>query len=162
MALIKCPECGKEVLDEVTICPECGYEIVSQCDAQCQKKDVPIYRNKKTTAIALWVVACSCFIIAFTRVNNDDYAFYKGHYQTCMEGYSESKSTANAYNGGLFKSSYNYIQTNYQGMGKQDNEKLWEYRIQAIILCVGGIFCVILGYKKYNKGVENHGISKMS
>ena len=54
MALIKCPECGKEVLDEVTICPECGYEIVSQCDAQCQKKDVPIYRNKKTTAIALW------------------------------------------------------------------------------------------------------------
>jgi len=27
MALIKCPECGKEISDTAKICPECGYKI---------------------------------------------------------------------------------------------------------------------------------------
>lgn len=30
MALIKCPECGKEVSDKVNVCPHCGYEIKKQ------------------------------------------------------------------------------------------------------------------------------------
>jgi len=27
MALIKCPECGREVSDQAVACPECGYPI---------------------------------------------------------------------------------------------------------------------------------------
>lgn len=27
MALIKCPECGKEISDKATLCPNCGYPI---------------------------------------------------------------------------------------------------------------------------------------
>ena len=27
MALIECPECGKEISDTAKICPECGYKI---------------------------------------------------------------------------------------------------------------------------------------
>ena len=27
MALITCPECGKEVSDKATACPNCGYPI---------------------------------------------------------------------------------------------------------------------------------------
>ena len=27
MALIKCPECGKEISDKTKKCPECGYPI---------------------------------------------------------------------------------------------------------------------------------------
>ena len=27
MALIKCPECGKEISDKATICPNCGYPV---------------------------------------------------------------------------------------------------------------------------------------
>lgn len=27
MALIKCPECGKEVSDKASACPNCGYRI---------------------------------------------------------------------------------------------------------------------------------------
>ena len=26
MALIKCPECGKEISDMVRVCPNCGYK----------------------------------------------------------------------------------------------------------------------------------------
>lgn len=26
MALIKCPECGKEISDKAKACPECGYK----------------------------------------------------------------------------------------------------------------------------------------
>lgn len=28
MALISCPECGKEISDKVTACPHCGYPMV--------------------------------------------------------------------------------------------------------------------------------------
>ena len=27
MALIKCPECGKEISDKASSCPSCGYPI---------------------------------------------------------------------------------------------------------------------------------------
>lgn len=30
MALIKCPECGKEISDKATVCPNCGYPITSE------------------------------------------------------------------------------------------------------------------------------------
>ena len=31
MALIKCPECGKEISDKATACPNCGYPIDGKC-----------------------------------------------------------------------------------------------------------------------------------
>lgn len=30
MALIKCPECGKEISDKAAACPNCGYPIASE------------------------------------------------------------------------------------------------------------------------------------
>lgn len=30
MALIKCPECGKEISDQATSCPNCGYPISNE------------------------------------------------------------------------------------------------------------------------------------
>ena len=32
MALIQCPDCGKEVSSSATACPNCGYPITSQSD----------------------------------------------------------------------------------------------------------------------------------
>ena len=37
MALIKCPECGKEISDAAESCPNCGYPIKGQ---QKMKKEV--------------------------------------------------------------------------------------------------------------------------
>lgn len=149
--LIKCPECGKEVPDTITVCPQCGYEVIPHNDIQEGKTSISGHKNKKFISNVLWVAACICFIIAFTRVNNNGYAFYKGHYQSCMEGYAENKSTANAYTSGLFKNSYNYIASSYEEMAREDNKKIWEYRIQAVIWSLGGVACAIIGYKEYKK-----------
>ena len=32
MALIKCPDCNKEVSSSATVCPNCGYPIAEQSD----------------------------------------------------------------------------------------------------------------------------------
>ena len=34
MALIKCPECGKDVSSEAASCPYCGYPIKNDVNAQ--------------------------------------------------------------------------------------------------------------------------------
>lgn len=38
MALIKCPECGKEVSDKAEMCPNCGYKIASSNNNKRNKK----------------------------------------------------------------------------------------------------------------------------
>ena len=47
MALIKCPECGKEISDKAKACPECGYKM-----NKSKKKFIPIL------IFVLLVVAC--------------------------------------------------------------------------------------------------------
>ena len=34
MALIKCPECGKEISDKAESCPHCGYPITENAEAE--------------------------------------------------------------------------------------------------------------------------------
>ena len=53
------------------------------------------------------------------------------------------------------------IASSYEDMAKDDNKKIWSYRIQAIILCLGGVACGIVGYK-FIKGEMANGISKVS
>ena len=161
---MKCPECGNEVTDDLKVCPYCGYEIISsETDIQENAKigEVPIYKNKKYIRIALFVVECIMFIVAFTRVNNDTYSFYKQHYKECMEGYADTKATADEYSGWFFKSTYESIASSYEDMAQDDNKIIWKYRIQAILLCFGGFACCLVGYKMV-KGEMHNGISKVS
>lgn len=52
MALIKCPECGKEVSDKATSCPNCGYEL----SKQNQGESTTPRSSNKTIAIIIAVV----------------------------------------------------------------------------------------------------------
>ena len=54
MALIKCPECGKEISDKAKACPECGYKM-----KKSKKKFIPIL------IFVLLVVACVGLLIFF-------------------------------------------------------------------------------------------------
>ena len=71
MALVKCPECGKEVSDKATTCPNCAYpfennnQVVNELKRQseyemiCQKKKV-------FKVFLMFTIICSaCLIIMF-------------------------------------------------------------------------------------------------
>lgn len=162
MALIRCPECGREISNHAESCPGCGCKII-QSEANTGEamittnisETVPVNKNKKYIGIAIYAVACIMLIVAFTRINNDTYSFYKQHYKECMEGYAENTSDANN-SGALFRSTYRHIASIYEDMAKIDNKKIWSYRIQAIILCLGGVACGIVGYK-FIKGERENG-----
>lgn len=163
---MKCPECGNEIADDVKVCPSCGFEIIQSETVEENtvitntNETVLVYKNKKYIGIALCVVAFIILIAAFTRINNDKYSFYKQHYKECMEGYAENSTDARN-SGSWFSGTYRYIASEYEDMAKDDNKKIWEYRIQAIVLCLGGIACGIVGYK-FIKGEMANGISKVS
>ena len=50
MALIKCPECGKEVSDKAKACPHCGFEIAQQ------------KQNKSRLGCLFWLLIAVIFI----------------------------------------------------------------------------------------------------
>lgn len=53
MALIKCPECGKEVSDSAKTCPNCGYPIAKTVAAQ---EKTTVSKKSKWSKIILWFV----------------------------------------------------------------------------------------------------------
>lgn len=72
MALVKCPECGKEISDKASACPNCG------CPANIIKEKIEF--QKIEDAKPKMVKACSCCgLIAW----NKNALGYKGNY--CLE-----------------------------------------------------------------------------
>lgn len=47
MALIKCPECGREVSDKAKVCPNCGFGIVEHLEAEREKISNEIAREQQ-------------------------------------------------------------------------------------------------------------------
>lgn len=146
-----CPKCGCKMEKEQNVCSQCGNMSVMKNDNYDSETDIQKH-GKKYIGLIFGLIALVCFIWGITRISNDEYNFYKEHYETCMEGYAESKQIANSYSSSFFKNSYNSIASSYENMAEDDNEKIWEFRIQAIILCICGVFFISIGYKIYQKG----------
>lgn len=54
MALIKCPECGKEnVSDSAEMCPECGYGIKAHFDLVKQRQLNQEIRQRKLESVRM-------------------------------------------------------------------------------------------------------------
>lgn len=91
MALIKCPECGKEISDQATSCPNCGYPInntkkemaenpqSNSDDAEVQQMEVvsvansspelPKKKNTKRIILLIAAIACVCLVVfGFVRM----------------------------------------------------------------------------------------------
>lgn len=60
MALIKCPECGKEVSDKAEMCPNCGYKIASSINNKKGKR-----MNKLLFLILGMVIIVMILVIIF-------------------------------------------------------------------------------------------------
>lgn len=56
MALIKCPECGKEISSEAKACPHCGKPI-----PRAQRK--PFYKKSSFWAVVIMIVMLTIFFI---------------------------------------------------------------------------------------------------
>ncbi len=67
MALIKCPECNKEISDKVSSCPNCGYPIAAEAKREkkksSKKKPIPIF-------LFLGIVAAVAIFLMFNHNQN--------------------------------------------------------------------------------------------
>lgn len=87
MALIKCPECGKEISDKAAACPNCGYPIASEKQGdnpqlspvsgardyapQEMKAKKPLKKGDKIL-ISIFAAACILIVIGISiAVNNN-------------------------------------------------------------------------------------------
>lgn len=62
MALINCPECGKQVSDTAPSCPHCGYQLKGEANMSHTQISKPKKKNSALTTI-LVVIAIILFII---------------------------------------------------------------------------------------------------
>lgn len=73
MALINCPECGKEISDTCDACIHCGYKLsnnASSKDKKTNKKKVPIIAILLVIVIIIGISIASILIINSIRENN--------------------------------------------------------------------------------------------
>lgn len=166
MALIKCPECGKEVSDKAAACIYCGYPlspegtdpataqltaIPPESGKTAKQKSKPITKlvNRLNPGLriaisALLIILSIVFLVqGKNTITSDRYEFYKEHYQDCIDGYDDAMSSANS-SGAMFRSTYKSIADDYQRMAKDDLAKLNSMRAKAAIFYVLFAVCLIL------------------
>ena len=113
MALIKCPECGKDVSDKSIACPLCGYPIASMRDSKEEKTkedkteekkpEIPQKKNTKNIIIgaivAVIIMAIACIWVFAVKIPRDkEYALYQGmvtEYNVTVDEYNQKVSGFN-------------------------------------------------------------------
>lgn len=143
MALIKCPECGTEIEDEILSCPECGYPISKEAPTDPKQAKTSRRLLRKIIALAMCLVSIFCLYTGFTTITGEKYRFYQEHYAQCMQGYGENAAMSDSYAYGFFKSSYQDIANSYLDLADDDMEKIWEYRITAIAFGASGVLLLV-------------------
>lgn len=120
MALIKCPECGKEkVSDTAMSCPKCGFNIHNYVVKQRQVRNIQTVKNtepikekqnksnKKIYVLIILLGALTVFVISFaigyyrlskkggnTAENNKIKKEYIHHYNECVQNFNNIKENA--------------------------------------------------------------------
>ena len=148
MALIKCPECRKEVDDAVKICPECGYQL-NEVDGL--NTSITVNKKNRHLAVGACIIGCMLLIFAFRTITSSKYYFYIENYGTYVAEYEENLESANSYNWGFLKRGYRNIASRYENMANEAKKAIWIYRIKAIVAGGVGIVLIIGGYKKLKK-----------
>lgn len=62
MALMNCPECGKEISDQVNNCPHCGFPVNN-------KKDEGSNKKKKVIPVVIAAIVLLLILAAFSSIN---------------------------------------------------------------------------------------------
>lgn len=81
MALMKCPECGKEVSDKAEACPNCGYPIEENSKKQQARHSIHIGKKSQmfiVLSVVLIVILIVCFVSLKRRNVFKEYTDYIG------------------------------------------------------------------------------------
>ena len=89
MALIKCPECGKEVSDKAGSCPECGCPISRECFPENARK-----QNKNKIVAAPFGVVLLAFVVSVFLPNTKKNRDYESYSYSYSGGSSSSYGTS--------------------------------------------------------------------
>lgn len=80
MALIKCPECGKQISDKAESCPNCGYRIESTIE---EKKEIPSTIKQEANEIDKKISICYAIVAVLVVLlficvgySNSEYVMY--------------------------------------------------------------------------------------
>lgn len=72
MALIKCPECEKEISDSAAACPGCGRPVRSETRATTDSAEVAAYIKRQRKIGTIWLLAAAVAIgIGLAKCSND-------------------------------------------------------------------------------------------
>ncbi len=73
MALINCPECGKQVSDSAKMCPHCGYELFDYKLRNVKKPPqyAPQPKKKKNGCLLAFLISVIILFIPFVVANDD-------------------------------------------------------------------------------------------
>lgn len=98
MALIKCPECGKQISDKAEICPHCGIEVQKILEEIREKKRLLQLLQKKRRRRILIPVVSVCVVAAVAVLvylySIDALNTIPADYRKQTEGYFESCESA--------------------------------------------------------------------
>ena len=65
MAMIECPECGKEVSDKAYVCPHCGYDPSRVKEVYWEKMRIRLVLGLVALLVVLFVVLFGPFLPRF-------------------------------------------------------------------------------------------------
>ena len=96
MALIKCPECNKDISDECKVCIHCGYTLKKEKKKNNEKFDIlASFKDKKQLTViknfvsltSLQIMALVCLICSFV-INFFDVVYNRYHYPSLASTYT--------------------------------------------------------------------------
>lgn len=178
MALIKCPECGKEVSDRALSCPSCGFPLIKndkicpECNTMVPtdadtcptcgypfsnssfnhtkntKSNESVDNKNKILALVAVIVGIIFIISGIKTLTSDDIKFYKDHLQECIDAQSEVDSLSYGSFGGTYKS----ISNDYDRLIAYDKEKITGLTIQGMSFVGAGIIFVVCSFLLF-KGI---------
>lgn len=92
MALITCPECGKQISDVAKACPGCGYPI----NKSFSQKSIQSNDQNKTKIIIGVVIAITVAIVIFNANTKDNEPYRNDSYNPYSEGNEYSYGGTNS------------------------------------------------------------------
>lgn len=166
MALINCPECGKEISDLAYACPKCGYQLQANnpiATEPVEKKSVNriklfINNNRILVGAICLCLAIMFLIIAIVRLNDHSYKFSVENLSYYKSQYEETSSMTY----GWLSSTYKSIANEWKRMYDEALVEIWFTRIMSGVLVLADIPLVIFGVKSIKKGRVKNGTDQLS